>query len=251
MKSLAKFMALGIISILSIGGFLLFSPTISYAKCNTEDKLCIMAEIKKTADTIENKSWRDTAYRELAKSYTYEGHEDKAIALIDEIQTPDTKAMTIRGIGMAAADNKWTDRERYNTLFKNLATEAEKIDHPPSYAIAYTYIAMAQAFAKDDAGAMATAKGMKNDALRHKAFGETAEIQAERGDFNAAMESIAAIDSLAFKNKAYATVATIFTKRGEIQHAYDAAQKIDNSYKRAQVLQTIINYGNKEETLPD
>lgn len=247
MKSLIKLTALGTLTILGIAGFLLFSPTASYAKCSLEDKLCIMAEIKKTADGIENKSWRDKAYRELAKSYTYEGHEDKAIALISTIETPDTKAMTIRGIGMAAADSKWNNKERYDTLFKNLTTEAEKIEHKPSYAIAYTYIAMAQAFAKDDAGAMATAKGMENDALRHKAFGETAEIQAERGDFNAAMESIKAIDSIAFKNKAYATVATIFTKRGDLQHAYDAAQEIDNSYKRAQVLQTIINHGNAEE----
>ena len=247
MKFAAKFMVLGIIGLLSIAGFLTFSPAISYAKCSLDDKLCIMAEIKKTAESIENKSWRDKAYRELAKSYTYEGHENKAIALIDSIETPDTKAMTIRGIGMAAADSKWNSKERYDTLFKNLSSEAEKIEHKPSYAIAYTYIAMAQAFAKDDAGAMATAKSMENDALRHKAFGETAEIQAERGDFNAAMESIKAIDSLAFKNKAYATVATIFTKRGELQHAYDAAQEISNSYKRAQVLQTIINHGNAEE----
>ncbi len=225
-----------------------YSPN-AYAKCSVTDKLCVMAEIKETASQIENKSWRDKVYRELAKSYTYEGHEDKAIELIDIIETPDTKAMTIRGIGMAAADREWKDKERYNALFKKLSAEAEKIKHPPSLAIAYTYIAMAQAFAKDDAGAMTTAKAMENDALRNKAFGESAEIQAERGDYDAAMESIAEIESASFRNKAYGTVARIFTKQGELDKAYKAANQIDNSYAKSQSLQTIVNYGNDEEAL--
>ncbi len=236
---------------LSLLALLLLTPSAVQAKCAMTDKLCVMAEIKETADKIEKQSWRDQAYRELAKSYTYEGHEDKAIALIDIIKTPDTKAMTIRGIGMAAADSEWKDQKRYTTLFTNLTAEAEKITHPPSYAIAYTYIAMAQAFAKDDAAAMATARKMKNDALRNKAFGETAEIQAERGDFKAAMASITEIGSLSFRNKAYATVSRIFSKSGELDKAYQAAQKIDNASTKTTVLQNIVNYGNEEETLPD
>lgn len=227
------------------------------AACTTTDKLCIMAEIKNTAATIKEQSWRDKAYRELAKSYTYAGHEDKAIALIADIKTPDTKAMTIRGIGMAAADSKWKskilvrDQKRYNALFTALTLQADNIEHLPSRGIAYTYIAMAQAFAKDDDGAMITAKSMKNDALRNKAFGESAEIQAERGDFDAAMASIAEIGLLSFRNKAHATISRIFTKKGKLDDAYDAAQKIDNAYLKSQVLQTLINYGNDEETLPD
>lgn len=243
-------MKIAVTPFLSLCLLILLTNT-AQAACNVSDKLCVMNEIKETAAKIDNKSWRDKAYRELAKSYTYEGHEDKAIALIDAIETPDTKAMTIRGIGMAAADSEWSNKERYNTLFKKLTAQAEKIGHPPSYAIAYTYIAMAQAFAKDDAGAMATARSMKNDALRNKAFGETAEIQAERGDFNAAMTSIAEIGSNSFRNKAYAIVAKIFTKRGELDKAYQAAGKIDNTYKKAQALQEIVNYGNKEEMLAD
>ncbi len=219
------------------------------AQCKTTDRLCLMAEIKTNADNIKNESWRDKAYRELAKSYTYDGYEDKAIALIDLIKKPDTKAMTIRGIGMAAANNEWKNKKRYDVLFKNLALEAEKIKHPPSYAIAYTYIAMSQAFANDNEGAMATARGMENDALRHKAFAEIAEIQAERGDFKSAMKSIEQIQSTAFKNKAYATIARIFIKTGSLDHAYLAAQKIDNFYAKAQILQNIINFENKEENL--
>lgn len=228
--------------------FIFTAPT-AQAKCDVTDKLCVMGEIKQEAENIENKIWRDKVYRELAKAYTHEGYEDKAIQLIETIETPDTKAMTIRGIGMAAADNRWKDKSRYKKLFEKLAAEAEKIKHPPSYAIAYTYIAMSQAFARDNEGAMATAKAMKNDALRHKAFAETAEIQAERNDFKAAMTSIEQIESEAFKNKAYGTVARIFIRRGKLDQAYEAGQKITNAYSRSQVLQSIINFDNVEENL--
>lgn len=232
-----------------ITAFTVILPLRAEAACDSADKLCIMEEIKQQAALIEQKSWRDKTYRELAKSYTYEGYEDKAITLIGMIETPDTKAMTIRGIGMAAADNKWPEKARYDTLFTKLTAEAKKITHAPSFAIAFTYIAMAQAFAGDDAGAMATAKGMKNEALRNKAYGETAEIQAERHDFDAAMASIAEINSLAFRNKAYGIVANIFTKTGKLDKAYASASKIDNAYSKAQAYQKIINYGNDEETL--
>ncbi|MAZ76483.1 MAG: hypothetical protein CMH31_04185 [Micavibrio sp.] len=225
------------------------SPAQAQTSCIVTDKLCIMQEVESTAQKIENKGWRDQTYRELAKSYTYAGYADKAIALISKIQTPDTKAMTIRGIGFAAADSKWP-AEQYTALFKKLTTEADKIEHLPSQAIAYTYVAMSQAFALDDAGAMATAKAMTNDALRHKAFAETAEIQAERGDAAAAFKSIESIDSSSFKNKAYATIAKIFTKQNQLAHAYKAAQNIDNTYTRSKALQAILNKGNPEEEMP-
>lgn len=234
--------------ILIVFGLICF-PYNAQAGCQATDKACLMQELKDIAPQIDNKSWRDKSYRELAKSYTYEGLEDKAIELIGVIQTPDTKAMTIRGIGFAAADNEWPDKERYNKLFKTLTVEANKIEHPPSKAIAFTYIAMAQAFAKDDAGAMKTAKSMENEALRHKAFAESAEIQAERGDFDAAMESIQQIGSVAFSNKAYGIISNIFLKKKMLQEAYNSANKITNFYKKAQALQNIINFGNEEESL--
>lgn len=245
-----KYSIFTIMSALTLCGGLFAKPAMA---CDVADKLCVMEEIRKTADEIDDKSWRDTILRELAKSYTTEGHESKAIALIKDIEKPDSKAMTIRGIGMAAADAKWRtkddkrDKERYKKLFDKLALEADKIEHLPSSGIAYTYIAMSQAFARDDEGAMATARSMKNPALRHKAFAETAEIQAERRDYKAAMISIAEIESASFRNKAYGTVARIFTKKGELKSAYDSANKIDNPYMRAQVLQNIINSNNKEE----
>lgn len=226
---------------------LTYTSLSAHAACSGTDKLCIMDEIRDNASLIDNKSWRDTTLRELAKSYTYAGQEDSAIALISDIETPDTQAMTIRGIGFAAADSKWNDKARYDALFQKLQEAAKTITHPPSFAIAYTYIAMAQAFAGDDAGATATAASMKNDALRNKAYGEAAEIQAELGKYDEAMKSIAAIDNLAFRNKAYATISGIFVNRGKLQEAYNAAQKIDNPYSKLQALQKITNHGNPEE----
>ena len=53
-----------VLLLVSLVGFI-FSPH-AYAKCSVTDKLCVMAEIKETATQIENKSWRDKVYRELA-----------------------------------------------------------------------------------------------------------------------------------------------------------------------------------------
>lgn len=214
--------------------------------CAAQDKKCVMAEMESLAGQIDNPAWRDQTYRELAKSLTYEGLYDQAISLIEKIGNPDTKAMTIRGIGFAAADGKWP-RGKYDDLFEKLSAAAKNIADPSGQAIAWTYVAMAQAFALDDEGATRTAAAMENPALRHKAFGETAEIQAERGDAKAAMASIAHIDSASYKNKAYRNVAKILVDRGDTTSAYKAAQLIDNPYTRTQVLQMIVNHGNAEE----
>ena len=216
--------------------------------CASDDKSCIMQQLESVAHSITEERWRDQTYRELAKTYTYAGKPDKAIALIGKINNNDTKAMTIRGIGFAAADSKW-QTARYNELFQKLANEAQKIDHAPSHAIALTYIAMSQAFAGDDAGATKTAQSMENDALRNKAFGETAEIQAERKDFDAAMASISHINTSSFRNKAYRIVSKIFANHDAIGEAYQSAILIDNAYMKAEALQYILNRDNPEENL--
>ena len=108
---------------------------------------------------------------------------------------------------------------------------------------------MSQAFAGDDAGATKTAKSMENDALRNKAFGETAEIQAERKDFDAAMTSISHINTSSFRNKAYRIVSKIFANHGAIEEAYKSANLIDNPYMKAEALQYILNRDNPEESL--
>lgn len=208
--------------------------------CTLENRACIVENLRLNADKIDTPAWRDQTYRELAKTLAFDGDTEGAIALLPKIQTPDTKAMTIRGIGMAAADNKLSP-EQYGDIFTKLRVEANKIDHPPSHAIALTYIAMAQAFAGDNEGAWKTASEMENEALRHKAYGETAEIQAEKGDITSTMKSIASITSLAFRNKAYATVSKIFADSGKLDEALKMAEEIDNPYKKATSLQYILD----------
>ena len=219
---------------------LTFEAAAQEAECAPENRACILNSIEEQSAKIEQDSWRDQTYRELAKTRAFEDDMAGALATLDKIQNPDTKALTIRGIGFAAADLK-LPQERYNQIFTDLRAKAEAIDHPPSYAIALTYIAMGQAFAGDNDGAWATAKDMENDALRHKAYGETAEIQAENGDTEAALKSIAFIDSLAFRNKAYATVSKILAEQGEYQGALKAAYQIDNAYKKATAMQYILD----------
>ena len=227
--------------VLSIGFINLGNlPAYAADRCQVKDRDCVLHELESSADKIDNQAWKDQTFRELAKTLAFDGHIDDAIALIEKIEKPDTKAMTIRGIGMAAADNQY-DQARYDEIWAKLRTAAEKIEHPPSYAIALTYIAMAQAFAKDNEGAWKTAADMENDALRHKAYGETAEIQAEHGDFKAAMKSISLIDSKAYRNKAYSTVCHILADRDLFQEAFEAAQEIDNAYKRAEALQYVLD----------
>ena len=145
-----------------------FTGNISIAQtsvtCDAQNRSCMTDHILNLAEQIEKTRWRDQTYREAAKTMAADGRADAALLLIDKIETPDTKALTIRGIGMEAAmAGKVTEN-----LFAKLRTETEKITHPPSYGIALTYIAMAQAYAGDDAGAAQTASDMQNEDLRNK-----------------------------------------------------------------------------------
>lgn len=210
------------------------------AVCGIDNRGCVLKNLRGYAKEIENSAWRDQTFRELAKSYAGDGHIDTAISIISDINNADTKAMTIRGIGMEMADLGF-DEARLNAEFAKLRTEAEKIDHPPSYAIALTYIAMSQAFAGDNEGAWKTAADMENDALRHKAYGETAEIQAEKGDYDAALKSIKLIDSEAFQNKAYSITSKIFADKGKFENSYKMAMEISNAYKKSQALQYMLD----------
>ena len=209
------------------------------ASCVATDTACLLPQLDALTVKIENVSWRDQTLRELAKLYAAKGMNKEALALLPRIETPDTRALTIRGIGMEAA-RRDLKPEALNDLFSALRAEADKITHEPSRGIALTYIAMAQAFARDDDGAYSTAKSMTNAALRHKAFGETAEIQAERGDIQAAMQSLAAIEDLSFRNKAYGTVARIFADDKNFDAALETGNKIENDYQKSQILLYIL-----------
>ncbi len=210
------------------------------AACANGERTCLLDMLEQTITAIDHAPWRDKALREYAKTLAFEGRTDEAISLIARIGNPDTRAMTIRGIGMAASDIGLAGEER-DALFARLKEEAEKIEHEASYAIALTYIAMSQAFAGDDAGATQTARAMENAALRNKAFAESAEIQAERGDIEAALASIRHVDDPAFRNKAHRIVAKIFAKTGKYAHAARTAAQIDNPTIKADTVQFILD----------
>ena len=179
--------------------------------------------------------------RDLAVSKAMEGDYDGAVALIGRIDNPDTQAMTVRAIGMAVALHRDLDDQTYKNIFQKLSVASGNIKDSGAKDIGYTYIAMAQAFAGLDDDATLTTQAMTNLALKHKAYGETAEIQAERGDYTRAMASIMAIDSDAFRNKALEIVSGIFVKRGEFDHAFNTAQKITNPQRKAESLQKLLN----------
>lgn len=205
--------------------------------CNAHDIGCLSNDILTLADNIENAQWRDQIYRDVSKSMAAAGRATEALPLIAKITNPDTKALTIRGIGIEAAMADAVPEG----LFVNLRTEAEKISEPAAYGIALTYIAMAQAYAGDNDGAMQTASEMQNEDLRNKAYGETAEIQAEKGLYDLAIKSIAAIESLSFKNKAYKSISKIFAENKKYQDAYKSTLYINNPVMKAEAIQFILD----------
>lgn len=203
--------------------------------CTGEDKACLLGLLTKETANISEQNWRDQTYRELAKLLTHEKEFDRALGLIAKVTNHDTKAMTIRGIGMAAAELDLTP-DVQSSIFQRLRAEAEKIDHPPSYGIALTYISMAQAFAGDNQGAMATAADLKNEALRNKAYGEAAEIQAARGEIEAVMTSLKAVNADAYRDKSGRLISNIFADNGNYDNALQVQALIKNPYQRSQAL---------------
>jgi len=218
--------------------------------CAVQNRDCLLSVMILQAANIEKKAWRDQTYREIAKTLAFDGKFNQAISILDKIETPDTKAMTIRGIGMMLAAHNYNSEE-LNEKFTVLHSKAKEIEHPASNGIALTYIAMAQAFAEDDDGAWKTCSMMDNIALQNKAFGETAEIQAQRGDFIAAQTSIQSIESSSFRNKAYATISRILSEKGLYEDAFSAAKAMTNPYKKTQSLQYMLDKQKPRERLQE
>lgn len=220
-----------------------FVPTLAHAQqsCTPTDMSCLFKTIEAEALKMDEPRWRNQAYRDLAVSKAMNNDINGATALIKKINNADTKAMTIRAIGMAVAIHQNLTSEQYRAIFANLDKAAQGINDEGAKDIAYTYIAMAQAFANLDNDATNTTRQMTNPALKHKAYGETAEIQAERGDKDAALASINAINSTAFKNKALGIVSNIFLKQGNTETALFFAMKIENPTKKISAIQKIID----------
>jgi len=209
--------------------------------CIYSDTICIMSQTETSIESISEPRWRNHAYRDLAVSHAFNDNIDKAVTLIEKIDNPDTQAMTVRAIGMALAIHKDLDIESYKSMFKKLDDFSKTITHEGARDIAYTYIAMAQAFAGLDDDAMTTTLAMNKPELKYKALGETAEIQAERGNYAEAIKSMNAIKSNSFKNKSLGLVSDIFVKQNKFDLAYKTAIQITNATKKANKLQKIIN----------
>ncbi len=214
--------------------------------CDTATKECLLKTLENTIPDITDQKWKDKSYREYAKILAANDKIDEAIALIEKISGPDTKAMTIRGIGMEASKLNWADN-RYTNLFNRLYEEAQKIEHKPSHDIALTYIAMGQAESKQDDAAIQTALIIDNAALQHKALGEIAETQSMRKDHNKALNTLDKISSTAYKNKACRTVSELMANDNAFEAAFEAAQKIDNAYIKAESLLYIANRKNEKK----
>lgn len=224
--------------------FLMLPAMAMATPCTIADMDCLSKTMLEEAAKIETPSWRDQTYREIAKTLASNSRAEQAVAIIDKVENPDTKALTIRGIGMNAANNNTATPE----LFASLREKAELITHPPSYAIALTYIAMAQAVAKDVEGSWKTAADIENTALRDKAYGETAEILAKKEMFNETLASLEKIDTFSFKNKAYTTVSKILADTKQYDNALILADKIDNSYKKSQAIQYVLSTKNHHDS---
>lgn len=210
------------------------------AACSGAITDCVLEELSFAIDNIDDKKWQDIALRELAKSMTLNNDADNAIKLLNQIEHPDTKALTIRGIGMNAAKLKQSETY-YKDLFKRLLVEADRIEHKPSHAIAITYISMAQSYAQLDDDAIKTAFTMENKSLKHKALGEIAEIQAEDNKNDLALKTILLIDSEAYRNKSYRIISKIMANKGNIDYAFTSAKLITNNTAKAKSLQSLVN----------
>lgn len=218
-------------------------PLISIAsdETNTIDSQNLISTLGNEIQNIQEPRWRNFAYRDFAESLAFNGDIDAAISIIDKIDSQDTKAMTIRAIGMVLAIHKDLNDDTYRMIFDKLADKATTIEDEGARDIAYTYIAMAQAFAGLNDDAIKTTVAMVNPALKYKAFGETAEIQAERGDFESAIKTINLIDSISFKNKSLETISKIFVEQNSLKKAQILANQITNPTKKASAIQTIFN----------
>lgn len=214
--------------------------------CTATDKTCLLDTLNATAKTIPEDNWRDQTWREVAKAAAAHGQMSQALEIVPLVKNPDTKAMTIRGIAMAVAALN-LDTEARKEIFSSLRTEADKIEHAPSQAIALTYIAMGQAFAGDHKDSMATASSMTNPALRNKAYGEAAEILAERNNLPYVQENLASIDDPGYKDKEKGLVVKKFADIKSFESALVIANDIVNPYEKAQALLYIMN----KQSVPD
>ncbi|MBI1326758.1 MAG: hypothetical protein GC136_03850 [Alphaproteobacteria bacterium] len=207
--------------------------------CAVVDNACMAKYMAELAKVIQEKDWHDKVLREAAKFMTAAGMWQESLNLIPQIYNEDTKAMTIRGIGMALADKNLQQPELI-AAFEKLMQAATTITTEASNAVAVTYVAMGQAEAGLGDEALKTAALMTNAALRNKAYGEIAETHAKKAHFADIPKALAKIDDLSFKDKYAHRCVEVLTSSHHIEQAVETAKLISDPYKKASALGLVL-----------
>lgn len=215
-------------------------------QCANDDPACLIKDLHESIAKIADFHWRDQVLREVAKALTEKGYPELALRIIEQVENQDTKAMTIRGIGVNTAKLSMPDDQK-TYIYNQLKVAANNLSDAPSKDIAFRYIAKGQALAGFDAEADKTVDAVKDTSQRDKAYEEIAEVQAAQAKLDNVMETIARIESPSYRDRAYGAASKIFIKNGQIDPALKLAYKIETPYNRAQALLLVM----KAETAQD
>ncbi len=207
--------------------------------CASGDNTCLFTALQNATKNIDNDRYRDQTLRDMSKLMIHEKNFPAAIDLFHQIKSADTKAMTLRGIGVATAETDFLESDKKN-IYTNLIEAAEEITEEDSRVIALRYVAKGQALAGFDDDAHATMRMIDNRSQRDKAFEEIAEVQAKQDKLGEAVKSIAAIESPPYRDRAYGAISKIFVHKENYESAIKTAQMIETPYNRAQALLLIL-----------
>jgi predicted negative regulator of RcsB-dependent stress response len=207
--------------------------------CDRENHTCHYEALLQTVKDIENTKWKDQTYKDVSVLLTSSNQPLKALKTLNLISNPDTKAMAIRACAKVVAEHD-SYKKNASQLFEQLITSADSIEHPPSKAIAYTYIAIAQAEYGAFPNALNTASLMHNESLKNKALAEISKIMAQRNQFNETIEALSSIQSEHYRDKTSLSISKIYSENNQYDEAMKIMSMIHNPYQKSQSLLAII-----------
>ena len=215
--------------------------------CEKPLQACLLHDLQAAITKIDKQTWTDRALRDYARVQTELGDVDPALRAEEKIDTPDTRAIAIRGIAIAVAESD-RDAPLKTRIFAKLDQHAKALEHAPSRAIARTYIAKARAIAGRDRAAYQIAAKIDNTDMRNKAYGAIAEAQARQGRIKAVMTSLGKVDDTGYRNRQYKTTAKMLADGGDMKAARRLANAIEgNAVLRAGTLQALLNRISKKQ----
>ncbi len=204
-----------------------------------DDNACISSLLEETLENLENKSWRDQGYRDLAEMYVLQNRPGEALNAIAKINNPDTRAMAIRKSATAVSEIEVTDPEK-TIMFEMFEQASKAIQHHPSMEIALTYLSIAMAEAGLFEEAVNAVPDITNVSLRNKAYAEIAEVQARHKNGTLAIQNIKKIETESFRNQAAKRVAGVLAEHNDFKSAVQITEIISNSAHKAAALQGIL-----------